>query len=155
VACTPSKLCILIPDNMPSKEIISMEGQMEITQDMLVGTWKLLAFKITEPDGTTKNWGPNSNGLLIYDKAGYMSTSINSGAEPAVIKNNLEKNILFYSGKYKLKGKNQIKHYVTNASDPSRVNKNFIRNAQFTKDKQLHLTAEGAYGQAYLLWEKV
>lgn len=132
-----------------------MEEIAQITQENLIGTWKLVNFKINKPDGITKNWGPDSSGLLIYDKSGYMSTSINSGADLETSEKNLEKNILFYAGTYKITGKNEITHYVTNASDPKRINNNFIRNAEITKQNHLLLTAEGDYGQAYLLWEKV
>lgn len=132
-----------------------MESIAPITKTRILGAWKLLDFQITQPDGHTKKWGPNPNGLLIYDASDHMSTCINSGADTDESAKNLEKHILFYSGQYKITGKNEITHYVDNASNPYRVGKNFIRHAELIKDNQLQLTAEGEYGQAYLLWEKI
>ena len=131
-----------------------MEAKTEITQQDLLGTWKLVDFKITKPNGETKDWGPKSNGILMYDNTGHMCTSINSGAEPKEAEKELTKHILFYAGTYKITGHNQITHYVTNASDPNRVGKSFIRDAEITNQKYLRLTADGDYGQAHLLWEK-
>lgn len=128
--------------------------EQPISQEKLLGTWKLVDFKITKPDGTTKNWGPNSNGVLIYDQSGYMSTSINSGSDVAIAELDLDKHILFYSGQYKVTGPNEITHYVTNASNPRRINKNMIRNARITDKSELEVTAKGEYGHAFLRWEK-
>lgn len=125
----------------------------QITPADLIGTWKLIDFKITQLDGHTKNWGPKSNGILIYDATGHMSTSINSGADAELAAKELDKHILFYAGTYKLDN-NQITHYVTNASNPLRVGKSFVRNAEISEEKYLRLTAEGDYGHANLLWEK-
>ncbi|MFO1259126.1 MAG: lipocalin-like domain-containing protein [Gammaproteobacteria bacterium] len=125
-----------------------------ISQEKILGTWKLLDFKITKPDGSTNNWGPNSNGVLIYDQSGYMSTSINSGSDVAIAELDLEKHILFYSREYKVTGPNEINHFVTNASNPSRINKNMIRSAKFNDKEELELTAKGEYGHAYLRWKK-
>ena len=132
-----------------------MNNIAPITKSNLLGAWELIDFKIIQPDGLSKKWGPNPNGLLIYDASGHMSTSINSGADPELSAQNLEKHILFYSGQYELTGKNEITHYVDNASNPHRIGKSFIRNAELVKENQLQLTAEGDYGQAYLLWQKL
>lgn len=133
---------------------VSMNNIAPITKTNILGAWKLIDFKITQPDGKHKKWGPSPNGLLIYDASGHMSTCINSGAEADESANNLDKHILFYSGQYKITGKNEITHYVDNASNPHRVGKSFIRSAELKKENQLQLTAEGDYGQAHLLWEK-
>ncbi|MGE4348884.1 MAG: lipocalin-like domain-containing protein [Candidatus Berkiella sp.] len=132
-----------------------MESLTPISKKNVLGSWKLLDFKITQPNGDTKKWGPNPNGLLIYDESGHMSTCINSGANIEESAQNLEKNILFYSGQYKVTGKNEITHFVDNASNPHRIGKELIRNAELVKKNQLQLTAEGEYGHAYLLWEKL
>lgn len=130
-----------------------MEDRKPITQADLIGTWKLIDFKITKPDGHTKDWGPKSNGILMYDATGHMSTSINSGADADTAAKDLDKHILFYAGTYQLKN-NQITHFVTNASNPMRVGKSFVRSAEISDKKYLRLTAEGDYGHANLLWEK-
>ncbi|MBI2791611.1 MAG: lipocalin-like domain-containing protein [Gammaproteobacteria bacterium] len=131
-----------------------MKENTQLTKTDLIGTWKLIDFKITKPDGQTKDWGPKSNGVLIYDESGHMSTSINSGADTNVAAKDLDKNILFYAGTYEVTDKNQVHHFVTNASDPKRIGKEMIRNAEITNQKYLRLTADGEYGQANLLWEK-
>lgn len=136
-------------------EVAKLNGKYLLKKEDLLGSWKLLAFKITSPNGLTKNWGPNSNGVLIYEKSGHMSTSINSGACLDDCAANIDRNILFYAGTYKLTGENQLTHYVTNASNPERVGKQFIRNAELIEEKYLRLTAEGDYGHADLLWEKM
>ena len=132
-----------------------MNSIAPITKTNILGAWRLIDFKITQSDGMHKKWGSSPNGLLIYDASGHMSTCINSGADADESANNLDKHILFYSGQYKITGKNEITHYVANASNPHRIGKSFIRNAELKKENQLQLTAEGDYGQAYLLWEKL
>ncbi|MCS5708648.1 lipocalin-like domain-containing protein [Candidatus Berkiella cookevillensis] len=132
-----------------------MENPSPITKKSILGSWKLLDFHITQSNGDTKKWGLNPNGLLIYDESGYMSASINSGANIEESTQNLERNILFYSGQYKITGKNEITHFVDNASNPYRIGKEFIRNAKLLKKNQLQLIADGEYGRAYLLWEKL
>jgi hypothetical protein len=131
----------------------AMENTKQIKDSDLIGTWKLIDFKITKPDGQSKDWGPKSNGILIYDETGHMSTSINSGADVNEAAKDLDKHILFYAGTYQLKN-NQITHFVTNASNPLRIGKSLIRNAEISNQKYLRLTADGDYGQASLLWEK-
>lgn len=125
----------------------------EITQSNLVGAWELIEFTITPPDGTTKNWGHKPHGLLIYDKSGNMSTSINSGVTNRDPGENF-KNILFYSGTFKIESPNKILHIITNASDPNRIGKTMIRDAEIT-DNHLCLRATGEYGNAYLLWKRL
>ncbi len=122
-----------------------MEITEEIKQADLIGTWKLIDFKITKPDGQSKDWGPKTNGILIYNEAGYMSASINSGADVNEAAKDLDKHTLFYAGTYQLKN-NQITHFVTNASNPLRIGKNLIRDAEITDQKYLKLTATGDYG---------
>ncbi len=131
-----------------------MKEQNKITESALQGTWELLEFKITQPDGVEKNWGPKPNGIIIYDKSGRMSTSINSGVTADNPNDNF-KNILFYAGTYTIAGPNKILHTVTNASDPERIGKTLVRNAEIINDNQLCLTATGDYGQAYLLFKKI
>ena len=131
-----------------------MHENTQITHSDLVGTWKLIDFKITQPDGKTKDWGPKPNGILIYDETGHMSTSINSGLEANAAAKDLDKNILFYAGTYKIINNNHIIHHVTNASNPKRIGKDMTRIAEIKNQKHLRLIANGDYGQANLLWEK-
>ncbi|MBN9289477.1 MAG: hypothetical protein BGO43_13510 [Gammaproteobacteria bacterium 39-13] len=125
-----------------------------ITQEVLLGTWELREFKITLPDGTEKNWGIKPHGFIIYDKSGHVSTSINSGSVEDNPADNF-KNILFYAGTYTIAGPNKILHTVTNASDPKRIGKTMVRNAEIINNNQLCIRASGDYGQAYLLLQRI
>lgn len=154
MSCTPSKSYISRPLLNTTQDDAVMDNTLiKITPEILLGAWQLVEFKITKPNGETRNWGPNPNGLLIYDSTGHMSVSINSGSNPDTCKNNLERNILFYAGTYTLSG-NKIVHQVSNASDPNRIGEMMIRKAELTKNSQLRLSAKGQYGYAYLLWQK-
>lgn len=47
----------------------------------IVGTWLLERFLIETPEKEQRNWGTNSQGLLIYAPSGHMSVSINKNVE--------------------------------------------------------------------------
>lgn len=131
-----------------------MKEKKPISESSLIGAWDLIEYKITKPDGTTKDWGPKPHGILIYDKSGHVSTSINSGTTADNPQDNFN-NILFYAGSFKINGPNEVLHIITNASDPKRIGKTMVRNAEITNNNQLCLTASGDYGHAYLLWQKL
>jgi hypothetical protein len=104
---------------------------MNVVLSNLIGAWILEAFEIESPEGASRPWGRDSNGLLIYDAAGYMSVSINKAieADPEQTESeNLFDSILFYSGTYAVDG-GIVRHRVTNASNPSRIGKDLIRHA--------------------------
>jgi hypothetical protein len=121
----------------------------------LVGEWELEKFIITKNDGAKNTWGKDPNGILLYTATGYVSVSINSmiNNSEATADEKL-KNILFYSGKYKILDKNRIVHHVLNASDINRIGNDLFREATIQNNK-LHLISEGAFGTATLSWKKI
>ena len=131
----------------------NMESQ-QICKSDIVGTWKLIEFKITTKEGITRDWRPDSYGLLIYSNDGYMSVSINASATKEMLSNDLSNYILFYSGEFSISNKNVIKHNVTNATSPERIGKEMIRIGKIDEKGHLELSANGQYGHAQLLWEK-
>ena len=125
-----------------------------ITMKELAGEWELESFTIEKNHKIQNPWGENSHGILIYTTSGYMSVSINSeieNAHPTVEEK--YKSILFYSGKYEITNGNRITHYVMNASDTNRINKELLREAHMDNDK-LTLIGNGDFGIASLIWKK-
>lgn len=120
----------------------------------LIGSWKLASFEIVKHDGTKKTWGSNPHGILIYTTEHTMSVSINSelSEEPNDLQT-IFNGILFYAGSYQIKDLNVI-HVVENATDPKRIGEKMIRKAMLTGN-QLSLIAEGEYGRAILIWERI
>jgi hypothetical protein len=125
-----------------------------MTQNIL-GTWDLVRFEITAPDGTVKAWGPNARGQLIYTDDGRMSVAINRDQTPAESKAQAILNsILFYAGTYSVAG-NVIQHSVHFASNPDRIGREMIRYAEFHGD-EIHLkTPQESFGVANLVWRRL
>lgn len=128
---------------------------MQINLNDLHGTWKLIDFTITTPDGKEKQWGPKTHGMIMYQPNGYMSMAINSGADLETCMNDLDKHVLFYSGTYTLSNATTLAHRVMNATNPDRIGKTFLREAELMDQKHLTLRASGDYGRAQLRWEKI
>jgi len=124
-----------------------------MTQNV-VGTWELVRFEIATPEGSTKQWGPNPRGQLIYTADGRMSVAINRDREPADSDEKSTLNsILFYAGTYSTEG-NTVRHIVGLASSPDRVGKELIRYAEFHND-EIHLkTPQESFGVANLVWRR-
>lgn len=82
-------------------------------KDKVIGAWALESFLIETPQGETRNWGINAQGLLLYTDTGHMSVSINKDVEnkSTVEAQNFFDSILFYSGIYFVDG-TTIKHKV-------------------------------------------
>lgn len=120
----------------------------------LIGSWKLASFEIVKQDGTKKTWGSNPHGILIYTAEHTMSVSINSKLfEETNDLKTIFSGMLFYAGSYQIKDSNII-HVVENATDPKRIGEKMIRKAVLTGN-QLSLIAEGEYGRAILIWERM
>src|SRR5437773_2137106 len=125
-----------------------------ITRADLVGEWSLQEFTITDTSGKQVSWRDNCTGLLIYTNNGYMSVSINSNITgDKTLPANKYDSILCYSDMFEIEN-NVIKHKVMNASDPSRVGKELIREAIF-EDNTLTLIGKGEFGIAKLSWNKI
>ena len=62
--------------------------------------------------------------------------------------------VLFYAGSFNVQG-NLVRHQVLNATDPNRIGKEMIRDAQLDSDGTLRLVARGEFGVATLAWVKI
>lgn len=124
----------------------------------LVGTWLLRSFKVTGKDNITQDWrGGNSTGVLIYTADGYVSVSINSKVEDfknATEAKSILDSCLFYAGTYKAESESVVTHFVTHATNPSRVGEKMVREFKLDLDL-LSISASGDYGSSQLVWEKI
>ena len=125
-------------------------------KNQIVGTWLLERFLIESPQNEQRNWGINSQGLLIYTSSGYMSVSINRDVEKksAVEAQNYFDSILFYSGTFAVDGE-IVKHQVTQASNPTRIGKEQIRFAKLENDILILTSPDESFGRAILTWRKI
>lgn len=125
-------------------------------KNMVIGTWELESFLIENPQNEARNWGSNSQGLLIYTESGHMSVSINKDVEnkSAVEAQNFFDSILFYSGTYSVDGET-IKHKVTQASNPKRIGKELIRIATLEGNLLTLISPPESFGRAILKWRKI
>ncbi len=122
----------------------------------IVGTWLLERFLIESPEKEQRNWGTNSQGLLIYAPSGHMSVSINKNVERKsdVEAQNIFDSILFYSGTFSVDGE-IVKHQVSQASNPSRIGKEIIRFAKLDNGLLTLVTPPESFGRAILTWRKI
>lgn len=125
-------------------------------KNRIVGAWALESFLIENPQGETRNWGANTQGLLLYTDTGHMSVSINKDVEnkSAVEAQNFFDSILFYSGTYFVDGAT-IKHKVTQASNPGRIGKELLRSATLDGNLLTLISPPESFGRAILKWKKI
>lgn len=125
-------------------------------QNKVVGAWALESFLIENTQGETRNWGANTQGLLLYTGTGHMSVSINKDVEnkSAVEAQNFFDSILFYSGTYFVDGAT-IKHKVTQASNPGRIGKELLRSANLEGNLLTLISPTESFGRAILKWKKI
>ena len=122
----------------------------------VMGSWSLVSFEIEDQQGNRRNWGTNSQGLLLYTSSGHMSVSIKKDVEKKSDNEaqNIFDSILFYSGTYAVDGKT-IKHKVTQASNPARIGKELIRYAELSNNVLTLESPQESFGKAILKWKKV
>ncbi len=125
-------------------------------KNQIVGTWLLERFLIESPQKEKRDWGSNSQGLLIYTLSGHMSVSINRDVEKksAVEAQNYFDSILFYSGTFSVDGE-IVKHQVTQASNPARIGKEQIRFAKLEGNILTLTSPDESFGRAILTWRKI
>lgn len=125
-------------------------------KNKVIGAWTLESFMIENPPGETSNWGPNTQGLLLYTDTGHMSVSINKDVEnkSTVEAQNFFDSILFYSGTYFV-DRTTIKHKVTQASNPNRIGKELLRFATLEGDLLTLVSPLESFGRAILKWRKI
>jgi hypothetical protein len=118
--------------------------------EKIAGSWTLEKFEITNENHLKREWRNNYSGILIYEKNGYMSVSINGNG---TIENHNEQEILFYAGKFTIGDNNLITHTVLNASSTNRIGKTLERKYAF-RDNKLVLNGTGKFGKAKLIWKR-
>ncbi len=125
-------------------------------KNQIIGTWLLERFLIESPQNEQRDWGRNSQGLLIYTSSGHMSVSINRDVEKksAVEAQNYFDSILFYSGTFAVDGET-VKHQVTQASNPTRIGKEQIRYAKLEGNILTLTSPDESFGRAILTWRKI
>lgn len=117
----------------------------------LAGVWKLKSFKISNSDQDLSDWGMNLQGLLIFTSDHYVSVSINRHSNSD--DNSSLEDCLFYAGTYEVAG-SEILHFVTVATDRSKIGKVLRRNFLLDEDN-LILTGTARSGKRFeLKWNK-
>jgi hypothetical protein len=125
-----------------------------MTHQDLAGVWDLKIFEITDPEGTTRLWGKNTTGKIIYTESGYVSCAFNSDPEMANPSfEDLYDCLLFYVGTYTIPGPGKIIHHVCNASDRSRIGKDLHREIKLDGGV-LSISSVGDFGKSRAVWEK-
>lgn len=118
-----------------------------LKKEDIVGLWEIEAFSIISPTNDEKLWAKDITGTLFYSELGFMMVSLNG------VTDDEQDKILFYSGYFEIIDNSDIAHDVLNASDPSRVGRRLIRDAQLD-NSVLTLEGRGGYGRAKLKWRK-
>lgn len=132
----------------------------------LVGTWKLVSWEITRPDGRIDHpYGEDAVGFLIYTADGYMSAQImsadrqqleagplgDSGSAPSLTEADQARayrTYLAYCGPYTVEGRTLI-HHAETALPPSWTGTDQRRPFRFERE---HLIIEHAGHR--LIWER-
>ncbi len=119
------------------------------------GAWRLVSFEIINPQGESQPWGEHVHGSLLYTPDGWMSASINRAINPPGSENSdaVLDSCLFYSGRYELTD-NELRHFVTEASDPHRIGKTLIRYPKWDGTTLKLSSPSQPWGMALICWRK-
>lgn len=123
-----------------------------MSDDRLIGTWKLADFRLTDADGNeTHPWVDGADGCLIYSADGYMSAAID-------FPDGSRSRSMFYCGPYEALGDKNI-HHIELSNDPKLVGTDQHRLVRF-EDDALVLTASpsiagGPGSTADIFWKRV
>ena len=122
------------------------------TEQLLVGEWELTRFELQDNSGNWSAWGESLRGLLIYTSAGFVSVGINRNiGSPSF---SVDKDCLFYSGKYRLNG-SEIIHDILVASGAEKIDTELVRTASFSGEL-LELSGSSATGKKFrLVWKRL
>jgi hypothetical protein len=63
-------------------------SQQRSLKDQLVGAWSLLIADNVTPDGNKPTFGPNPNGIIIFDASGHYALEIARSNNPKIASNN-------------------------------------------------------------------
>jgi hypothetical protein len=69
-----------------SKTVVGEDRRRAAVSDQLIGTWRLVSVETTRPNGEViyPFYGKHPEGLLVYDRSGWMSVQIVSDPQPSV-----------------------------------------------------------------------
>lgn len=140
---------------------------MELEQ--IAGSWKLSSFIYKAEDGSSfYPYGKEANGIIIYDKAGYMSAIITRTDRPDISTQDfgllpdkeklaLAKGFMTYTGKYEILS-DRILHNIEIAYIPNWVGTSFERFPSLEDGKLILATPpvllRGKTFTGYLVWER-
>lgn len=123
---------------------------MKTPTQLIAGTWSLESFELGAFQ-SSRPWGTNLVGLLIYTPDGYVSVGINRNISQSSF--NVEEDSLFYAGTYKVIS-SQIVHHIQVATNAERINQEMIRQFELSGDI-LTLKGTSNSGEEFCLrWRK-
>ena len=142
-----------------------------MTNDNLVGTWKLVSASSTASTGERSEtpYGPSPEGFLTYTVDGRMSSVISYGGRKplsfgraglALQEEQAEafKTFLAYAGRYTLSS-DEVTHHVEVSSIQNYVNKDLVRSVKFQEDRIVLITpptpVNGKIQTVELTWQRL
>jgi len=147
-----------------------MESTMKPSEDIansFIGTWSLVSWILTTPDGESEYpFGADAVGCIMYTADGYMAAHLMRRQRTLFKSENRhastpdERAAAFldyfsYCGSYSVKpGAETVTHHVEACSSPNWVGRDQVRTFRFSGDS-LTLCAETADGSKHtLVWER-
>ena len=142
-----------------------------MTQNQIVGTWRLVSFESRDADGQISYpYGADAIGYLIYTSEGYMSASVMSANRPKfaagdILGGTTEEQAMAartytnYCGKYDIEA-NKVIHHVETCLFPNYVGLNLERFFEFMGNNRLSLSTapfllDGKQQTCHVIWERV
>jgi Lipocalin-like domain len=142
-----------------------------MTNDKLVGTWRLVSASSTTSTGERIEapYGPGPTGFLTYSGDGRMMSLISYGGRkplsfgggtrsPQEEQAEAFNSFLAYAGRYTL-GDDKVTHHVEISSIQNYVNKDLVRSIKFEADRITLLTppmaVNGKIQTVELIWERL
>jgi hypothetical protein len=67
---------------------VSEQVPAKLTREAIVGAWRLVSIEYSGPNGALVDpfFGPNPQGIIIYDRSGWMSVQIVTANRPTMLK---------------------------------------------------------------------
>lgn len=156
---------------------VSAQSSSDIKlRDQLVGAWQLVSVETIKPNGEIiyPFYGKHPDGILVYDKTGWMSVQIISDPKPAVPQTDSREDFLAASAAEKAKAadgyygyfgtwsvdaaKNTVTHHIEQSFYPAERGENGVRHLVLEGDR-LTLTAKthemGEEHGRKLVWQRI
>jgi hypothetical protein len=144
---------------------------LRMTNDKLVGTWKLVSASSTVSTGERIEapYGPGPVGILTYSEDGRMASLISYGGRkplsfgggsrsPQEEQAEAFNTFLAYAGRYTL-SENKVTHHVEISSIQNYVNKDLVRSIEFEDDRITLVTppmvVNGKIQTVKLIWQRL